>query len=172
MGTLPDIQVAGATLHFTSHRACSQCPEPGMHVAHSLGRWVAEECASHIDPGAAAAITEIALEIKAARQGQLDADPACWSWPVPESCAGDPYRVLERWHDGRCGICGHLDALVDDHDHETNLIRGLLCQGCNLTEGRSSMPIIRRYRERHPAAILGLQVPYAYPFGRAPRPVA
>jgi hypothetical protein len=43
-----------------------------MHVTHSLGRWIAEECASHIAPDVAAAITEIVLEIEAARSGQVD----------------------------------------------------------------------------------------------------
>lgn len=41
---------------------------------------------------------------------------------------------------GRCAICG-IDAISYtkrfsvDHDHETNEIRGLLCQGCNTILG-------------------------------------
>jgi hypothetical protein len=145
-----------------------------MYVDHSLGRWTAEACVNHLDVAAAAAIAELSLEIEVARQGQLDADPSCWSWPVPESREGDPYRTLERWHNGRCAICGHAERLVDDHDHDgpEGLIRGLLCQGCNLAEGRSGMNIIRKYRERHPAAILGLRIPYGFSFGRPPRTAA
>lgn len=177
MGVLPDIQVAGATLHSTTHddnRACPACTASAMHVDHSLGRWAADACVDHLAADAATAITELTLEIEAARQGQLNADPACWSWPIPENREGDPYRVLERWHDGRCALCGHTERLVDDHDHDRaeGLIRGMLCQGCNLTEGRSSMDIVRKYRERHPAVILDLRIPYGFSFGRAPRAVA
>lgn len=171
MGVLPDIQVAGATLHSTNQgvsRPCSTCGSPAMRVDHSLGRWIADACADHLATDAAAAIAELALEIEAAGQGQLDADPACWSWPTPANTGGDPYQVLERWHDGRCAICGHAERLVDDHDHDgaDGLIRGMLCHGCNIAEGRSGMDIIRKYRERHPAVILGLRIPYGFPFGR------
>lgn len=41
--------------------------------------------------------------------------------------------------DGRCGMCGETpslgDRLIEDHDHRTGLIRGLLCRSCNTLEG-------------------------------------
>lgn len=43
---------------------------------------------------------------------------------------------LRQLQDGRCGICGLAGPLHIDHDHDSGLIRGLLCVGCNLKEGR------------------------------------
>ncbi len=39
---------------------------------------------------------------------------------------------------GRCAICCTVpaDQLVIDHCHKTNLVRGLLCDGCNASIGR------------------------------------
>lgn len=34
-----------------------------------------------------------------------------------------------------CQICGDTDRLNIDHDHETNIIRGVLCNRCNLGIG-------------------------------------
>lgn len=77
--------------------------------------------------------------------------------------AGDD--VLARWQDGRCAICGKVRELVCDHDHATGLVRGWLCRSCNTTEGTNQDPdtIFARYRERHPAAILGLTIRYLNP---------
>ncbi len=39
---------------------------------------------------------------------------------------------------GRCALChrfGRDGELVTDHDHETGIVRGLLCQRCNLALG-------------------------------------
>ena len=46
------------------------------------------------------------------------------------------YRLLERVHEGLCGIC-HLPPsgrgkLVIDHDATTGEVRGLLCDRCNI----------------------------------------
>ncbi|KKL48103.1 hypothetical protein LCGC14_2328860 [marine sediment metagenome] len=39
---------------------------------------------------------------------------------------------LERLQRGKCAICGvKPDRLVADHDHDTGVIRGMLCQSCN-----------------------------------------
>jgi hypothetical protein len=57
----------------------------------------------------------------------------------------------------RCAVCvGRMGASMHvDHDHDTGLIRGLLCHGCNTTEGRGrrltewdqylAMPPAQRY---------------------------
>lgn len=69
---------------------------------------------------------------------------------------GGRRHQFEAFHAGRCAIClcGD-DRLVDDHDHGSGLIRGLLCRGCNVAEGRSGHTIFEAYRRRPPAVILG-----------------
>jgi site-specific recombinase XerC len=112
-------------------------------------------------------------------------EPDCWSWPVP------PYdpdqhpaeRFLE-FHQNRCAMCGILPGRAEhheDHDHATNLVRGLLCAACNNYEGatRSSAAasartstqgrdeaLWGRYLQRPPTAILGLEVRYPFLRGR------
>lgn len=49
------------------------------------------------------------------------------------------FDALYRLQGGRCASCGNVSRtkrLAIDHDHRTNLVRGLLCPGeygCNLT---------------------------------------
>ena len=50
----------------------------------------------------------------------------------------EDYDILLKEQNGKCAICGsenpgRHDAknFAIDHDHETDEIRGLLCQGCN-----------------------------------------
>jgi len=52
---------------------------------------------------------------------------------------------------GSCAICGKGEAengkaLAVDHDHESGVVRGLLCDHCNLALGRfqDSPEILRR----------------------------
>lgn len=119
--------------------------------------------------------------------------PACWSWPVPAlddliatsraahlaACVEfgfDPLprgldeeseacEALEAWHGGHCAVCGHCRTdLVCDHDHATGFIRGWLCRSCNIREGVADEPVLERYRQRHPAAILGVEIRYYSPF--------
>jgi Recombination endonuclease VII len=105
--------------------------------------------------------------------------PACWSWapydlshlPDPEALIrsglkryeDDAHRLWTDWHEGRCAVCGaiHGERLFRDHDHTTGLVRGLLCPSCNAREShRSPFPVYLKYRERHPAGILGIRVRY------------
>lgn len=83
------------------------------------------------------------------------------------------YRTDE-FHAGRCAMCGaHATTasglhLVDDHDHLTGMVRGRLCRGCNIREGVSWDDLFERYREHHPAEILGVvqyYTGYGWPFG-------
>ena len=73
--------------------------------------------------------------------------------------------LLNSWHDERCAICGLRPGhLVVDHEHHTGLVRGRLCRGCNISEGKRRYDgggeVYQLYRERPPAALLGVQVYY------------
>ncbi len=41
------------------------------------------------------------------------------------------YDELYAQQEGRCAICGVGGALSVDHNHETGVVRGLLCHACN-----------------------------------------
>lgn len=73
---------------------------------------------------------------------------------------------LSDWQAGRCAICASQGGLIDDHDHTTGLVRGLLCRSCNTREGldRGSVGPFAKYRTKNPASILGVQVRYWDPF--------
>ena len=44
----------------------------------------------------------------------------------------DEYNKLYKEQQGLCNICGkHFEVLHVDHNHETEIIRGLLCADCN-----------------------------------------
>jgi hypothetical protein len=100
--------------------------------------------------------------------------PACWSWEMPTAPAPrdpDPdvagLAVIDEWQGGRCAICSAQGVLVTDHDHSTGLVRGLLCHRCNTAEAARTAGPYRRYRERPPAAILGVQTRYWDPLAKA-----
>jgi hypothetical protein len=96
-------------------------------------------------------------------------DPACWAWAPFHFRDGlnsieSAIRALRAWHKGRCGICGEVPRLlVVDHDHQTALVRGLLCDDCNLREGvsREKDDAFARWRAVPSAALLGIAVVYA-----------
>lgn len=114
--------------------------------------------------------------------------PACWSWSpeqtdpasvtaglssaalaaIRQAEGGEETLLLDCWQAGRCAICGRHTAgeLITDHDHGTGLVRGLLCRSCNTREGNDQRPVgmLGKYRERPPAAILGIRVRYFDPY--------
>lgn len=114
--------------------------------------------------------------------------PACHDWPVTEedllaaARAGAiedhderqrvGWGVISTWQRGLCAICGEIShdwarGITDwvlDHDHQTGLVRGMLCRGCNISEGCNDYGALRRYRERPPAAMLGVEARYQSPF--------
>ena len=54
----------------------------------------------------------------------------------------DEYLELIESQDNKCAICGcdfsveqNLQKACVDHDHDTGLVRGLLCRGCNMAIG-------------------------------------
>ncbi|UUV32283.1 endonuclease VII domain-containing protein [Amycolatopsis roodepoortensis] len=76
-------------------------------------------------------------------------------------------RLLAHLQDGRCASCGTTpERLVLDHDHESGLIRGALCDGCNGAEGggfgadRRELRLVA-YRANPPAAMFGWPFPGA-----------
>lgn len=76
-------------------------------------------------------------------------------------------ELLDAYQEGKCAICGKDcsksgSRLVMDHCHESGLIRGLLCDGCNTSEGKSNYPVYRAYRKVYPTKILGLKMIYAH----------
>lgn len=93
--------------------------------------------------------------------------PACSTWrtpPLPVESADE----FHRWHRGRCAMCGQTPTeLVEDHDHASGLVRGLLCRSCNLREASGwYLPIIRAYHAwANPAALLHHVRGYVSPWG-------
>lgn len=73
----------------------------------------------------------------------------------------DEYRTLLSDSDGLCAICGGRDSygrkrLAVDHDHQTGIVRGILCYKCNTGIGlflhdptilRKAIVYLRRPRE-------------------------
>lgn len=47
----------------------------------------------------------------------------------------EEYSILREVQKDCCALCGMKKKLVVDHDHNTGRVRGLLCQGCNVTVG-------------------------------------
>jgi recombination endonuclease VII len=98
--------------------------------------------------------------------------PACWLWPLPDPDLDRPFGDLEAmadWQDDRCAVCGKKlksSRMVLDHDHETALIRGYLCRGCNVKEGTSGARRIELYRLINPASIFGMEERYVDSWGR------
>ncbi|UQX09606.1 endonuclease VII domain-containing protein [Candidatus Mycobacterium methanotrophicum] len=52
---------------------------------------------------------------------------------VYKALTGDEKRALAEG--GSCAICQATESLVVDHDHETGMVRGILCQSCNVRLG-------------------------------------
>jgi hypothetical protein len=53
---------------------------------------------------------------------------------------GDEYEALWLEQGGLCGLCERPNvagrALAIDHDHTTGVVRGLLCNRCNMALGQ------------------------------------
>lgn len=153
--------------------ACQQSPLAYWRLPKSEGR--PHSCLHHLTPEERAEYDrEVAAAEAAEQETYREVDgmtPACWSWEVPANPAPrdpDPdtsgLAMIEEWQAGRCGICSSEGRLVTDHDHSTGLIRGLLCYRCNTAEAFRAVGPYRRYRERPPAAILGVKARYWDPF--------
>ena len=153
-------------------------PVPAIEIPHS--------CHQHLTEQEAAAVAALYEEDRAETERLIAAEhgpPACWDWPVTDANLeqaarvreigdlGDAYfaaaRLLRAWQAGRCAVCGGVRSDdVLDHDHVTGLIRGRLCQSCNLLEGFAGDPEdpCVLYRTRNPASMLGIKMLYYSPF--------
>ena len=61
-----------------------------------------------------------------------------WSLRTLYGITSEQYSVMVKAVNGLCVICGlppKDDKLVVDHDHETGIIRGIICRRCNLGLG-------------------------------------
>lgn len=93
--------------------------------------------------------------------------PVCHLWQVPTGPVPSHLtatKALSHWQAGECAICGAPDRLVIDHDHLTDLVRGLLCHSCNVGEGLSDAPVFVAYRADHPARMLAVTQEYGSPW--------
>lgn len=43
----------------------------------------------------------------------------------------EQYDAMLEKQDGKCAVCGRSGTLYVDHDHDTGVVRGLLCPRCN-----------------------------------------
>jgi len=71
---------------------------------------------------------------------------------------------------GKCNVCQRFKpagGLVIDHNHDTGLIRGVLCVRCNKVADYSTEARFVRYRNNPPAVGLVGEMPYKEP-RRAP----
>ncbi|MFG3512150.1 endonuclease domain-containing protein [Streptomyces bobili] len=101
--------------------------------------------------------------------------PACASWKPSLAVAVtsvDPVDAISVFQNGRCAGCGAektASGLRLDHCHETDLVRGFLCQPCNRMADTAPPrhPRWMPYRLRPPAVILGVTT--WYPHGKAGR---
>lgn len=144
-------------------------------------------CAKHAPRHLREKRDSVFAEQKRRQTERLDArEPECWAWPpeIPLNRMADEYGwsadhftdrfqagdeqalriAFAAWHGRRCAVCGFRDLrLLTDHDHDTGLIRGLLCRGCNGREPYDN-GLFRKYRERPPAQILSIHLHYWDPF--------
>lgn len=96
--------------------------------------------------------------------------PICLDWPVPSHAAIVEwgYSAMDIWQADRCAFCGHSNGdrrLYRDHDHDTGLMRGLLCATCNIQEANNwyydSWTMYTSFA--NPAYILGIEEWYVPP---------
>lgn len=119
-------------------------------------------------------LRDLAVELEWMAAGEDPEDSVGLDWLEAAYVSAEELRFVE-FHVGRrggyeggmprCAVCGVVrDLMVNDHDHGTGMIRGLLCRACNTAEGRRVDPrstaVLDGYRSRHPALILDVYLPY------------
>jgi 5-methylcytosine-specific restriction endonuclease McrA len=58
----------------------------------------------------------------------------------------EEYQALVEKQAGLCAICGQQTTLVVDHCHNSDQVRGLLCQTCNFGLGNFSDDVLKMAR--------------------------
>lgn len=61
------------------------------------------------------------------------------------------FDTMKEKQGGRCAICERLKRLCIDHDHNTGIVRGLLCYACNgqLHLMENFLPQAQRYLSKY-----------------------
>ena len=77
----------------------------------------------------------------------------------------DEYRLIQEFQVGMCDICKRKDRKLSiDHDHDTGMIRGLLCQHCNycihVLDDKKKRSAAIDYIENPPAVSAGVRKSY------------
>lgn len=65
------------------------------------------------------------LSCKRKSRGREDRLKGCYGMTFED------YNRMLKDQDGKCLICGNVAPLVVDHNHKTQVVRALLCAGCN-----------------------------------------
>ena len=92
-------------------------------------------------------------------QWQRNAERSGKDIPLLEGFKG--LEELFNWQEKRCAMCGfEHDKIVMDHCHESGLIRGLLCQPCNLNESSNDSLRWQIYCKFPPTMLLNVKIFY------------
>lgn len=88
-------------------------------------------------------------------RGSLPQAPSgvrCTGETAERRCVRSVLALVQDWHCAAClGYFPGAGGLVVDHEHRTDMIRGLLCTWCNVSEPGSRHPVFAAYRARPPS---------------------
>jgi hypothetical protein len=116
-------------------------------------------CSYHLTVEEKEIATLVREALQKGRDRAHELPPACHTWDPPM-----PGQGMWEWQDERCAICGERRKarLLEDHCHETGLVRGGLCTACNIRDGLYPGGTFHQYRSRPPAVMVGNTNPYYF----------